>query len=425
MSVRPAAVAALVALCAWALPAHAGDRLSLDDALARVARTHPDLQLWQYQRVDLEAQRDIESQRPALQATVEIENAFGTGEASGTGNSEVTFGLASVLERGGKLDARRTLAQQQIDGLAVQRETQRLDLMAETARRYLALLAAHERQAIAATDVAQRQQALAAARRRYQAGASPESVVLGAQAQLVEAQLDAAAALQRTDAARRHLAALWGERTPRFDPVATDLARLPALSDLETLSGWLERTPELERFADAQRLAEARLRLARSQTSSDIEWSLGLRREQASGDVGLVAGLGIALGSRQRAQPGIRAAENALTALEIEREAQAASLYSTLVDAHDRYQAAAWQSRQLRSEVLPLIERAEAAAGNAYRSGAASAVEWHQLQAERIAALRRQLESVLEAHAALIEIQRLTGQAFVAGPSPDSQDASR
>jgi len=425
MSVRPAATAALVALLAWALPAHAGARLSLDDALARVARTHPDLRLWQYQQVELETRRDIAAQRPALQAGVEIENAFGSGEASGTGNSEVTFGLASVFERGGKLDARRALAQQQIDGLAVQRETQRLDLMAETARRYLALLAAHERQAIAATDVAQRQRMVAAARHRFQAGASPESVRLGAQAQLVEAQLDGAAAQQRTDAARRYLAALWGERNPRFDPVSTDLGQLPELSDLETLSDWLERTPELSRFADAQRLAEARLRLARSDVSPDIAWSLGLRREQASGDVGLVAGLGIALGSRQRAQPGIRSAENALAALEIEREVQATTLYSTLVDAHDRYQAAAWQSRQLRSEVLPLIERAEAAAGNAYRNGAASALEWHQLQAERIAALRRQLDAVLEAHAALIEIQRLTGQAFVAGPSNDSKDASR
>lgn len=45
MSVRLAAFAALVAVSAIAWPANAADRLSLDDAFARVAESHPDLRL--------------------------------------------------------------------------------------------------------------------------------------------------------------------------------------------------------------------------------------------------------------------------------------------------------------------------------------------------------------------------------------------
>ena len=44
---------------------------------------------------------------------------LGTGPASGLDGAEITLSLASVLERGGKLDARRTLAQSRIDALAI------------------------------------------------------------------------------------------------------------------------------------------------------------------------------------------------------------------------------------------------------------------------------------------------------------------
>ena len=54
-------------------------------------------------------------------------------------------------------------------------------------------------------------------------------------------------------------------------------------------------------------------------------------------------------------------------------------------------------------------------AERAYRAGAVSYLEWAQLQSERTNARKQQLEAALEAQRALIEIQRLTGQPFVAG----------
>jgi cobalt-zinc-cadmium efflux system outer membrane protein len=67
--------------------------------------------------------------------------------------------------------------------------------------------------------------------------------------------------------------------------------------------------------------------------------------------------------------------------------------------------------------VLPKLAKAEAAAERAYRAGAISYLEWAQLQSERTLALKQRLEAALEAQRALIEIQRLIGQAFVATPA--------
>ncbi|GAA5069310.1 TolC family protein [Lysobacter panacisoli] len=423
MSMRPAACAALVAVLV-ALPARAGDRLTLDDAFARVATTHPDLRLPALREQALSAERDAAAQRPALQGTLDIENVLGSGDYAGLDEAETTLSLASILERGGKRDARIALAQSRIDANALQSEAARLDLLADVARRYLAVVAARSERALAQADIEQRTRTVAAARQRLHAGASPESVVLTAQAALARSQLDQRRSAQAEVAARQHLAALWGEREPAFDIVDANPLALPAIADFDALAASLERTPELLRFADERRIAEARLRLERTQATPDLEWQIGARAFNASNDVALVGSLSMPLGSARRAQPTIRAAEIEVAQVEVEREAQGLSLYATLVEAHGRYRVAQLEVERLRSDVLPMHARAEAAAERAFRAGAISYLEWAQLQSERSAMRRQQLDAALDAQRALIEIQRLTGHAFVVPARTTEKEAT-
>ena len=416
MNFRFAAKVAFVVVCAVVLPTHASDTLTLRDAFQRVADTHPDLRLFGPRRDALEAELERASLRPALFGGVEVENVLGSGAASGVSGAEVTLTLASVLERGGKLDARRVLAQSRIDTLAVEREGRRLDLLAEVARRYLAVVAAQHQGAIARMAIDQRDQTVTAARRRHEAGASPEAVVLTAEAAAARARLELARAAQAEMAARQHLAALWGERSPTFQVAGGDPLALPEIVDFAELAAWLQRTPELARFVDERRVREARLQLARSEATPDLNWQVGVRRMSDDNDFGLVGSVSIPFGARGRAEPGIRAAQAELAGLEIEREAAGLSLYSTLAEAHGRFEVARLEAQRLGEDVLPRLAKAEAAAATAYRAGAASYLEWSSLQAEHAAARQQQLAAALEAQRALIEIQRLTGQAFVAGP---------
>ncbi|MFZ1837467.1 MAG: TolC family protein, partial [Dokdonella sp.] len=250
-------------------------------------------------------------------------------------------------------------------------------------------------------------------------------VVLTAQVALARAELDRARAKQRAQAARQHLAALWGVRNPEFEVAAVTPTALPAIADLDALGAWLERTPELEQFAGEQRIREARLQLARTHASADVSWQVGARRLQFTDDTALVGSLSLPLGSSRSAQPGIRAAEAELVSLEIERESKGLALYSTLTEAHGRYLAAQLEVGRLQDDILPKLAKAEAAAERAYRAGAISYLEWAQLQSERTNARKQQLDVALDAQRALIEIQRLTGQAFVAGPTvPTAQGIS-
>lgn len=68
---------------------------------------------------------------------------------------------------------------------------------------------------------------------------------------------------------------------------------------------------------------------------------------------------------------------------------------------------------RLRGDIIPKLVRAEQAAERAYRAGAISYLEWAQLQSDTTSARKQQLEAALDAHRALIEIQRLTGDPFI------------
>ncbi|MCC4587555.1 TolC family protein [Xanthomonas sp. NCPPB 1067] len=415
MWLRLAAVAAFAVVpCAMAQHAPPQTVLTLDDAIARVAATHPDLRLADGQQAVLAAEAQRDALRPPLRVGAEIENVFGSGPTRALDQAELTVTLASVLERGGKLDARSTLAQARIDALAPQRALARLDVLADVARRYLAITAARQRHAIALETLAQRQRTVAAARQRLQAGASPESVLLTAQALQGRAELERDRAQLEVAAARRQLAVLWGARSLDAGDTSGDALQLPDIPEFEVLAQLLDSTPELVRLTSEQRLREARLQLARSQATPDLDWQLGVRRLQGSDATALLGSVSLALGSAARAQPEIGAAQAELSLLDIERQAQALQLYATLADAHGRYRAGQLEVARMRDEVLPALARADLAAERAYRAGATSYLDWAQVQAQRSDARQQQLAAAVEAQTALIEIQRLTGQPFVA-----------
>ncbi|NYF35997.1 TolC family protein [Stenotrophomonas sp. JAI102] len=426
MWMRLAALAAIAFVpCVYAQGTTPAVPLTLDDAIARVAQYHPDLRLAQAQRPVWEARRDAAVLPPPLTLGVELENALGTGDSRGVDAAEATVTLAGVLERGGKLDARRAVAQANLDSLAPQRETARLDLMAEVARRYLAVTDARQQLRIAETDIDQRRRAVAAARLRLQAGASPESVLMTAQAMLAQAELDRDRARQMDQSARAALSALWRQREPGFDVVTGDPMQLPALQDFAVLADALQRTPELAVLAGERRIREAQVQLARTQARPDVSWQIGVRNSRDTRDTSLVAGFSLPLGSVRRAGPEIRAAEAELALNSVERDARALQLYATLAEAHGRYLTSRLEVTRMGRDVLPRLQRAENAAEKAWRAGAISYMEWAQLQAMRIDARQRQLEAAIAAQTALIEIQRLTGQSMVAATDTVSTEDRR
>ena len=401
--------AAFAVALALAVPASAQTPLTLDEALRRVSDAHPDLRLIAARAEALDAARDIAALRPATTLETSLENIAGSGDARGLGGAEFTLGLAFVFEHANKRAARTAVIDSRIDALAAEREVRRLDLLAEVARRYLDAMAAHWRGTIAQHDAQQRGNARDAARRRFKAGAAPESSALAAEAALARAELAHASAQLGELNAVRHLTTLWGEPEPDAALASGEPPALPALEPFDVLLARLDQSPDLARLADAHRIADTRLRLAQTDARSDISWQVGLRRLQDTRDVALVAGLSVPLGTAHRAEPSIRKARLERDALEIERESTTRALRATLIEATGRYALAREEVRRLDADVLPRLIAATDAAARAYRAGAGDYLDWSQLQSEAIDAHFQRVDATTAGLVALIEIQRLAG----------------
>jgi cobalt-zinc-cadmium efflux system outer membrane protein len=412
MSFPRTALAAVVLVFCGAAQAQTPRTLTLDSAFERVIEKHPDLARFKHLREGAEAVVDIEALRAPLRMDVELENAPRSNRDSLFDSAEATLSLASVLERGGKREARVAIAGAQRDLLATHERQQRTDLLAEVARRYLDLLAYQSMAELAESDVAQRDKAVTAAAQRVRAGATPESVRLAAEGALARAHLQRQRLRAQSTAAAARLALLWSSRELDFDRVSGNLLSVPETPSLTALLSVIDRSPELQRIAGESRIREARLQLARSQRATDLEWRAGVRRLEEDGSWAAVVGVSVPLGTANRAAPAIRSAQAELAALGLERESEAMTLEATLLEAHFQLTSARDEVVAARDLLLPKLEQAAGASERAFRAGALTYTEWSQIQSEVISARREQLLAALEAHRALIEIQRLTGTPF-------------
>jgi len=408
----------LMAACAAFLlflncaPARAELLLSLDDAYQSVINAHPSVEVSRLSAEGLRAERDVSALKPALTLATELENAFGSGAAAALGGAEITVSLASVIEREEKRSARTAVVDERIGELDAQIAAQLLDIHAETARSYLTALAAKSELAIAQRALTQAEVLVKATKQRSDSGASPRSSHLVAQAAAVRAEGEMLRREQLVSAAKRRLAALWGDPLAQF--ALPDMAlRMPAESPgYEQLQALLARNPKLTQFANRHRLQQAQLRLAQSERLYDLHWELGIRRLQSEDDWGLVGSLSLPLGTRARALPKVRMAEAAVASVSAQRESTLRELEVTLIGAWGELNAAKAEFAHSRDRLLPALAKATESAQRYYRAGAGAFVDWQRLQIEQVAAEREQLRTVLRAQRALLEIQRLTGESF-------------
>lgn len=113
--------------------------LTLNQAIVRVLDSNPQLQT-----ADFDTRAAAERIRQQSQSTpyalgVDLENFSDSGTASGVRGLESTLSLGRVLEFGDKARRRGEVAQLEAGLLRHDQDAQRLDLLAETARRFLAL----------------------------------------------------------------------------------------------------------------------------------------------------------------------------------------------------------------------------------------------------------------------------------------------
>jgi outer membrane protein, heavy metal efflux system len=399
--------------CACSFAAENDRPLSLRDAINATLAQNPQLVSYELRQQALAGEQQTAALKPALQLNGEAENLAGSGTYKGTDSTEFTLALSSVIELGGKRDARLGVITERQQQLAGQRRVAELDLLAEVTRRFIDAAAAQQQLESQRDSLALAGDTVKAVKQRVEAGNTPSAELARAQANQIRQSIALQQAELAFTSARLKLAALWSNEAPGFDNVSADLLKIPSTPSLNDLLAGLPNNPDIALFASEARLREAELRLAQSKAKADLEWTAGVRQLQASGDQALVLGLKVPLAGERRATGEIATARANQQLVESERELALRQLRAQLVGLYQEREGARLEVNGLREQVIPQLKQALAGTRSAFNNGRYGYLELASAQQELLQAETALIAVAAKTHQLQTEIERLSGSPLV------------
>jgi cobalt-zinc-cadmium efflux system outer membrane protein len=405
---------ALFAACAAVIASAAGSAtaqvLTLESAIELTLARNPELRVYEPRLAAARARAAGAALRSPLELQAEIQDAFGTGRASGFDSAETTFALSQVVELGGKRRLRAGAAAAGTSVVAAERAAAELDVLAEVTRRFIHVAADQAHLELTQRATALAEESVAAASARVAAARAPEVELRRARVTRARAMVEQEHAEHELLSSRRKLAAMWGDSEPRFERVSADLYALPQTEGYEALLARLAASPDFLRFASEERLRDAELRVAEAHARADITWRAGLRVLHDTNDEAFVLGVTLPLNAARRAQSEIAAARAERARTEAEREAHRVRAEAQLYELFQELGHAIAEAETLRTSVLPEMEAALEATRYAYERGRYGYLEWADAQRELVDVQRALIDAATNAHLFRTEIERLTGE---------------
>lgn len=390
--------------------------INLHDAVRLTFEHNPALRTFGY---ELKAQQGRQRQAgmaASPEVSLVIEDLLGTGDFKQVDSAQTTLSISWVLE-GDIRQAHLNVARADASSLSTEAKAHRLDVAAETAHLYIAVLANQLRLESALKMVALAKETTQAVKKRVMVGKAPEAELARAEAELARRQLAHEDIEHELSSAIHRLAAQWGETTPRFTSVEGDLFILPATLPFETLKTELEQSPGFARLVSERQLKQAQLNLAQSKSNPEWRVNLGVRHFEMSNDQALVAGISLPFGERSRNRGGIIEAQENLSQTEAKVVEFRVRFETTLYVLSEELKHSLHRVNSYRNDIIPRLEKALKETGRAYKLGRYRYLEWRTVQADLLGARNALIESTIDVHLKAIEIERLTGASMAQRPN--------
>lgn len=419
----------LLAAASLAVPVNAAETrsttMTLTSAVQFALSQNPELQVYRFRELGLQGLAKTADLRPQFDLSAEAENIAGTDDFTGVDGAEFTLALSSVIELGGKRNARLAAVNAQRQVFDGERQARALDVMGEVTRRYVEVVATQARLDLAVSARSLAADVLQSVERRTQAGAAPEAELHRARAQLTLAELAVAEAQNRLRTTRLSLSVLWGDVEPDFVRVDGSLRNLGAVGDFNALFERAIDNPAIAIFASEERLREAEFQLAKTQSKTDIGWSVGIRQFQDTDDTALVGGFSIPLYSSRRNTGAIQSARAARDEVSVRRESALLNLRASLFDAYQQRKQGIETASALRVDVIPALTLALQQTQAAYESGRYGYQEWVAARQELISAEYALIAAASAALQSGATIEQLTSEPLLPSLELDSRETEQ
>src|SRR5258708_2053208 len=250
------------ALLVVTIPVEAAERaprsISVAHALQRALAAHPRLTAAER---DIGIATGLKVQAGALpnpDLSFKLDNALGSGPYKGLRSAETNLQLSQLVELGGKREARVAAGEARIGTAVWQRRATRLEVLSETAIAFITIVSAQRRLGIFDEQISGLDQLIPLLQKRVQDGASSPAETLRAQVAADLFRVDRERAKTQLATARRDLAILMGDSSPRFGEAVGRLANIGQPPSFQSVVQAIEANPQLMRWTavTAQRNAE-------------------------------------------------------------------------------------------------------------------------------------------------------------------------
>ncbi len=398
----------LILLCLGAQPSLAQSALSLPQAIQKALANNPQIQAYQWQFKSIEGQRQTAGLSPAYELGIEAENLLNIGNAPQAESTEVTVSISSVIELGGKREARIQVANSRYALAEAEKKLKSLDLIGEVTDRYIEVLSLQEKTKVAEQAIELAKTTLSLAKARVDRGAAPKAELYRAQSSLAQAKILRDEYQGRLASSRLALATLWRAEQANFGPASADLFSFETSPDFESLYQRVTDSPNVQIYAGEERLKAAELEVAQSQTTSNLSWSLGVKHIDETGDSAITAGVSMPLFSGKRNQGELRSARAGLEMVEYSKASTLLQLRSLLFKAWSANRQSVSAANTIKSEVLPDLEEALLLTQQAYESGRYSYLDWTTAQKDLLEARMTLIDTAKRALLSQSLIEQLT-----------------
>lgn len=381
--------------------------LSLEQAVQLTLEQHPQLGVFTHRREGYQGliEQAGASARPTIGLTVE--DFAGGGETSGFDSAQSTLSINWVIE-GSRIDQRIESAQVAASQIDTQRQIKALDLSAQTARLFIQALVQEQRLTLVQQASEQAKKTVDAIKKRVVAGKSPDFERLLGEVEMTQKELEAEDLQHELASTRYQLRAQWGGERNDFRLMGK-LLTMPKRVNITQQFEQLKQNPTLALLATQQRITESEIELARIEAKPQWRFSVGVRRSEASDNVGMVAGVSVPFGKERSSTGKIRSLQARQAEFASESKAFQRLLDTQLYVLLQEIQHSHHVIETLQERIIPALDSAHAQATQAYETGRLSYQQWATLLNKKLG-MQQELLSAFEAfHLQHIELQRLTG----------------
>ncbi|WP_454633538.1 divalent metal ion exporter subunit IhpA [Bradyrhizobium cenepequi] len=397
------------------IPARAAERvrgLTLPQALQRALAANPRLTA---------AERDIgiagglriqAGVLPNPDVQFELDNALGSGPYKGLRSAETNLQLSQLVELGGKREARVAAGEAGIGAAVWQRRATRLEVLSEAAIAFITIVSSQRRIEIFDEQIASFDTLMPLLQRRVQEGASSPAETLRAQVAADLFRVERERAKTQLALARRDLAILMGDSSPRFGVAAGRLSNIGDPPAFRSVLQAIEANPQLMRWTAVAAQRNAELLIARLKVIQDPRISVGWRHFQDTNDNAVRLSVSVPLPVFDQNTGNIIAAQETLAKTDAERATNKLALTSIVGRAYDTLTGALAEIKLLRSSIIPNSRNAAETIQSGYLQGRFTLLELLDVKGSVLQAQLREQEALQNFHVAIATIEGLVGNPF-------------